>query len=320
MRSGTVALVGRPNVGKSTLLNAALEQPLAIVTSTPQTTRDTILGVVHVGNAEIALLDTPGLHRAQSALSQAMNRSARNAAKSADVVVFVTDIPERTGDKGHGPLRPHAGDLALLADIGEGQPTILVINKIDRTRDKSVLLPLLEALGKVRTFDAIVPISAKRENGVVRVLDVVAKLLPEGEHRFGPDDITDRPSRFFAAEYVREQVLIACKEEVPHATAVTIDAFEEKPKVMRIAATIHVERAGQKKILVGAHGQMLKDIGTRARARIEELIGCPVYLELFVRVTPGWRESPSLLEELGYGEGREGGSRSTDRGHEEDPS
>ncbi len=293
-------------MGKSTLLNAALEQPLAIVTSTPQTTRDTILGVVHVGGAEIALLDTPGLHRAESALSRAMNRSARNAAKSADVVVFVTDLPEASGDTRRGTLRPHPGDIALLSDLGEGQPTILVLNKVDRVRDKSTLLPLLDALAKVRAFEAIVPISAKKENGVVRVLDEVAKLLPEGEHRFGPDDITDRPTRFFAGEYVREQILLATKEEVPHATAVTIDAFEEKPKVMRIAATIHVERPGQKKILVGAGGAMLKEIGTRARARIEELIGCPVFLELFVRVTPGWRESRPLLDELGYGESKAG--------------
>jgi GTP-binding protein Era len=298
-----VAIVGRPNVGKSTLLNAALEQPLAIVTSTPQTTRDTILGVVHVGNAELALLDTPGLHKAESALSRAMNRSARTAARSADVVVFVTDLPP--AGKARGALRPHPGDLALLADLAEGQPTVLVINKVDQLKEKGALLPLIDALSKVRAFVAIVPISAKREDGVRRVLDEVAKLVPEGAHRFEPDDITDRPTRFFAAEYVREQVLLSTREEVPHATAVTIEAFEEKARVMRIAATIHVERPGQKKILVGARGEMLKDIGTRARLRIEELIGCPVFLELFVRVTPEWRESPPLLAELGYADGEE---------------
>ncbi len=290
-RSGTVAIIGRPNVGKSTLLNAALEHPLAIVSPTPQTTRETLLGVVHLEGAEIRLLDTPGIHKATSALNRAMNRFARDAATTADVVLFVIEPP--AGDK-----LVDARDKSLLADLGAAQKVVLVVNKVDKTRDKKALLPVIEAYGKLREFVAIVPISAKREDGVDRVLREVAALLPEGPHQFGDDDMTDRPSRFFASEYVREQVLLATKEEVPHATAVTIDAYEEKGTLVRVSATLHVEREGQKRILVGKGGSMLKEIGTKARARLAELIGAKVHLELFVRVTKAWRDSDKTVDEM----------------------
>jgi GTP-binding protein Era len=307
VRSGTVALVGRPNVGKSTLLNAALEQPLAIVSSTPQTTRDAILGVVRHGSAEIAILDTPGLHHARNELGRVMNRRARDAARDADVVVFVTDVPEAKKGMPKGaeppPITPHRGDVALLRDIGQDQRTILVVNKIDRIRRKTDLFPLLEGLGKLRNFEAVVPISARKTDGVQRVLDEIVKLLPEGAPRFGEDDLTDRPVKFFAAEYVREQILRATAEEVPHSVAVVIDRFHEPTtsEACFIDATIHVERPGQKKILVGAGASMLKHIGTNARLRIEELIGRKVMLKLWVSVTPDWRESRQQLDELGYG-------------------
>ena len=312
-RSGTVALIGRPNVGKSTLLNAALEQPLAIVSPTPQTTRDALLGVVHHGNAEIALLDTPGLHRPRTQLGRVMNEAARDAARRADVVLFVTDLPQRTEPKKVEekprlrPLTPHPGDLSLLADLGTDAPVVLVVNKVDRVRDKAQMLPLLEALGKVRPFAAVVPISALREDGITRVLDEVAPLLPEGPFRYEKDEFTDRPTRFFAAEYVREQILRATKDEVPHAVAVTIDRFVEpsaQGRAVHIDATIHVERPGQKRILIGAAGEMMKRIGTAARQRIEELVGQQVVLKLWVRVTPDWRESVPRLEELGYSKQR----------------
>lgn len=321
LRSGTVALVGRPNVGKSTLLNAALEQPLCIVSPTPQTTRDAILGVVHHGSAEIALLDTPGLHRARSELGRVMNQTAREAARAADVVVFVTDVPDTGPKRAPGAasssrsLEPHPGDLTLLADIGIDQPTILVINKVDRVRDKALLFPLLEAMGRVRPFAAVVPISALRKNGVIPVLDEIAKLCAEGPWRHDPEALTDRPLRFFAAEYVREQILRATEAEVPHAVAVTIDRFVEPPEdepgggppgkarhssVVHIDATIHVERQGQKRILIGTGGEMLKQIGTQARLRIQGLTGRKVNLKLWVRVEPAWRQSPAQLDELGY--------------------
>ena len=313
-RAARVALIGRPNVGKSTLLNAALEQPLAIVSPTPQTTRDALLGVVHHKSAEIALLDTPGLHRPRTELGRVMNNAAREAARSADVVVFVTDVPaidkpktREDAEPRRAALTPHPGDLALLADLGTEVPTVLVVNKVDRAKDKAALLPLIEALARARSFAAVVPISALRKDGVLRVLDEVEKLCPEGPWRYGPDDITDRPTRFFAAEYVREQILRATQAEVPHAVAVVIDRFFEPPAeaggslgTLHIDATICVERPGQKRILIGKGGELLKEIGTRARLRIEELTGRKVNLKLWVRVSPGWRESAAQLEELGY--------------------
>ncbi len=319
-RSGRVALIGRPNVGKSTLLNAALEQQLTIVSPTPQTTRDAILGVVRRGMAEIALMDTPGLHRARTELGRVMNATAREAARNADVVVFVIDVPKLTkpvpgevGEDGKAPraprapraLAPHPGDLTLLADIGAGIPTILVVNKIDRIRDKAQAPPAARGAGKVREFAAVVPISAMRQSGIDRLLDEIASQCPEGEYRYGPDDITDRPTRFFAAEYVREQILHATKAEVPHSVAVSIDNFHEPPGAgtLHIDATIAVERDGQKRILIGAGGEMLKRIGTQARLRIEELTGRKVNLKLWVRITPAWRESREQLGELGYKRG-----------------
>jgi GTP-binding protein Era len=304
-RSGTVAIVGRPNVGKSTLLNAALEQRLSIVSPAPQTTRDAILGVVRRGRAEIALLDTPGLHRPRSELGRVMNQTAREAARGADVMVFVAEVPAVPARRlENTALAPHPGDVTLLADLGEGRPTILVLNKIDRAKDKSVLLPLIEAYAKVRPFAAVVPVCALKANAAARVLDEIALLLPEGPFRHGEDDITDRPVRFFASEYVREQILTATQAEVPHATAITIDRFLEPAEgaggCVHIDATICVERPGQKRILIGTGGEMLKNIGTRARKRIQELTGRKVNLKLWVRVAPAWRQSRAQLEELGY--------------------
>ena len=314
-RAGRVAILGRPNVGKSTLLNAALEHPLAIVSPTPQTTRDAILGIVRHGDAEIALLDTPGLHRPRTELGRVMNRTAREAARGADVIVFVTDVP--TGRAAGSAPRAHPGDVALLSDVGPDTPVVLVVNKVDLVKDKGLVLPLLDALSKARGFAAIVPISARKASGVTRVLDEIAKLCPEGEPRYGADELTDRPVRFFAAEYVREQILRATKEEVPHAAAVEIERFAEPdgPGAVHIDATIHVERAGQKKILIGAGAEKLKRIGTHARLRIEELMGRKVNLKLFVRVTPAWRDSNRQLAELGYS----GGSTRPERDEDEEP-
>ena len=299
-RSGKVALVGRPNVGKSTLLNAAVGQALAIVSPVPQTTRNQILGVVPRGDAQIAMLDTPGLHKPHSRLGRSMNVAARNAAREADVVVFVTDIPAKV----QGQIPVHPGDRTLLSDIGSDKPTLLVVNKVDRLKEKAKLLPLLDALSKIRDFAAIVPISARTEDGVDRVLDEVAKLLPEQGPLFGEDMLTDRPIRFFAAEYVREQILLATRQEVPHAAGVEIRRFDERGKVVRIEAIIHVEREGQKRILIGEKGALIKTIGTAARQKIEELLERQVHLELWVEVTPGWTNSAVAIAELGYGEGR----------------
>ncbi len=211
-RSGTVAIVGRSNVGKSTLLNAALGEPLAIVSRQPQTTRTPLLGVVRHGAAEIAFLDTPGLHLAKDRLGREMNRSARDAARAADLVVFVVALPKNKKE-----LRPHAGDLALLGELPADKRVVLVVNKVDLVRDKRAMLPLLQALAAERAFAAVVPISALSEDGVSRVLDEIALALPEGPARFAEDEITDKPMRHFAAEYVREAILRATREEGPHA-------------------------------------------------------------------------------------------------------
>jgi len=301
-RSGSVAIVGRSNVGKSTLLNAALEMPLAIVSPTPQTTRDSLLGVVRHGTAEVGLLDTPGIFEAETALDRAMIRAANDATADADVVVFVTAV-SKTATQNDDPLRPHRRDIELLKALPASAKVVIAVNKIDLVKDKRRLLNLLTALGEARPVEAIIPISALREDGVRRVLDEVAKLLPEGEPRYAEDDVTDRPARFFAREYVREQILLATHEEVPHAVAITIDDWVEGDgkRATRVSATIHVERSGQKKILVGAGGSMLTRIGSSARARLAELVGGPVHLELFVRVTKNWRNAPTKLGDMGYG-------------------
>jgi GTP-binding protein Era len=315
-RAGRVAIVGRPNVGKSTFLNGALELPLAIVSPTPQTTRDAILGVVRRGSVEIGLLDTPGLHKPKTELGRKMNDAAREAARGADVVIFMTDIPKTLGD---APMTLPPGDLVLLKDLPENVPVVFVLNKVDVVKDKAKLFPLLAEIGALPMFQdpgpqgetpsagpkhplaAIIPISAKRPTGgVERVLDEVAKLCPEGPFRHGADDVTDKPLRFFAAEYVREQILLATSSEVPHAVAVVVDQFLEPADggVAQVDATIHVERPGQKKILIGAGGSMLKRVGTYARKRFEALYGHQIHLKLWVRVTPDWRASTDMIDEI----------------------
>ncbi|MBM4360834.1 MAG: GTPase Era [Deltaproteobacteria bacterium] len=297
-RAGTVAIVGRSNVGKSTLLNAALELPLAVVSRRPQTTRTPLLGIVRHAGAEVGFLDTPGLHKADSRLGREMNRSARDAMRDADVVLFVVALPPQV----KGDIRPHPGDLSLVQQLPTDRPVVLVVNKTDVIRDKRLMLPLLATLGEAHAFAAVVPVSALSSDGIGIVLDEVAKLLPEGAPRHDEDALTDRPMRHFAAEYVREAILRATAQEVPHAVAVTVDEYVEPSKegeVTRISATIHVERDGQKRILIGEKGSMLKRIGTEARARIEELIGSQVHLALWVRVTAGWRERTDALADFG---------------------
>lgn len=300
MRYGTIAIIGRTNVGKSTFLNSALGMPLAIVSPLPQTTRDTLLGVVNSGDAQLAFVDTPGLHRPKNELGRRMNQEAHESLRSADAALFMTDSLELDN-----PLRRRAdaaerSDAELIELLPAQLPTVLVLNKIDQVRDKTKLLPVLEALGKLREFAAIVPISAKSGDGVDRVLGEVARLLPEQDGRFAADEITDRPVAFFAREYVREQVLTMFSREVPHAVAVTLDSIEESPQGMHVAATIHVEKLGQRAILVGKGGEKIRDIGSAARQRLTELTGQTVHLKLFVRVTERWRNVPRQLAELGY--------------------
>jgi GTP-binding protein Era len=341
MRYGTIAIIGRTNVGKSTFLNSALGMPLAIVSRLPQTTRDSLLGVVNSGDAQLAFVDTPGLHRPFNELGRRMNQEATDSLRSADVALFVTDIFQKDedlrrtpkgsvvesasaeaeaaseeSDSGAAPAEKKSAketrgarakmhpaersDTELIQLLPPELPVVLVINKIDRMHDKSKLLPLLEAWMARREFAAAIPISAKLGDGVERVLSEVARLLPEREGRFAPDEITDRPVAFFAREYIREQVLALATREVPHAVAVTLDAIEERSSGLHVSATIHVEKMGQRSILVGKGGEKIKEIGSAARMRLSELTEQPVHLKLFVRVTERWRNMPRQLAELGY--------------------
>jgi GTP-binding protein Era len=307
---------------------------LAIVSRLPQTTRDTLLGVVNSEGAQLAFVDTPGLHKPKNELGRRMNHEAIESLRNADAALFMTDAldlasltvpaegaakkaanraPARSGKKasrkGASSGRPRTrgtstdlSDLELIAQLPADLPTVLVLNKIDRVRDKAKLLPVLQALGEKHDFAAVVPISARHGDGVERVLAEVAKLVPEQEARFASDDVTDRPVAFFAREYIREQVLTLASREVPHAVAVTIDSFEESSTGMHVSATVHVEKVGQRAILVGRGGAMIREIGKAARLRLMELTEQTVHLKLFVRVTERWRDVPRQLAELGYKE------------------
>jgi len=288
-RAGRVALVGRPNVGKSTLLNALLGERLAIVSPKPQTTRDRILGVLTRGRTQFVFLDTPGLHEPRTKLGRLMNAVAEETLEGSDVIVLVTDDAHGVGDV----------ERKLLAACG-GRPVILALNKVDRVKDKTALLPVLQAVGAAHDFAAIVPISARKADGLDRLLTEIEDRLPEGEHPFDADALTDRPVRFLVAEIVREKVLERAWEEVPHGVAVSVESFDEDERLTRITATVHVPKEGHKRILVGARGSFLKSVGQAARERCEELLGRKVHLELWVRVTPDWYDRDEGLREVGY--------------------
>jgi GTP-binding protein Era len=318
MRAGTIAIVGRSNVGKSTLLNHILGEQLAIVSPLPQTTRDALLGVVRREDAELSFLDTPGIHRPKTELGSRMNASAMSAAESADVVVFVTDatngtklVKKKTKRSDAIPplaeLAPEDAELLKSMSWLKKVPAVLALNKVDLVRDKGLLLPLLESYLQVVPFRSLVPMSALQDDGIDRLLDEVGKLLPEGEAGYPDDTLTDKPSSFFVREYVREQVLLGLKGEIPHAVAVSIDSFDEpaappggRPPALRIQATIHVEKVGQRKIVVGTGGTVIKALRLGAEKRLAKLLDRKVKLELFVRVTPRWKETPRMLAELGY--------------------
>jgi GTPase len=310
MRAGTIAIVGRSNVGKSTLLNQILGERLAIVSPLPQTTRDALLGVVRREGAELAFLDTPGIHKPKTELGSRMNSSAMSAAESADVVVFVSDatagaklVAKKSKRSDVAPpleeLAPEDAELLKSMKLTK-VPAILALNKVDAVRDKGLLLPLLQSYLDAVPFKTLVPISALENDGVERLLDEIAALLPEGPACYPDDTLTDKPSSFFAREYVREQVLLGLKGEIPHAVAVSIDTFDEASDKLRIAATIHVEKLGQRKIVVGAGGTVIKALRLGAEKRLTRLLGRKVKLELFVRITPRWKETPRMLAELGY--------------------
>jgi GTP-binding protein Era len=267
--------------------------------------------VARHGDAQIAFLDTPGLHRPRTELGRRMNGAASDAARGADAIVMMTDVfenapkvksfaPSETDPLKSPWIRP--GDRDVLTVLRElpGAKKLLVINKVDLVRDKSKILPMLQAYGEVGGFTAMIPTSVRNGDGVTIVLDELAKLLPEGPLGYEEDTLTNRPVLFFVREYVREAVLNQLTSEVPHAVAVSIDQADERETLLKIVATIHVEKLGQRKIVVGKGGERIKAIGTAARLRIEALVGKKVHLELFVRITEEWKNVPRQLAELGY--------------------
>ncbi len=296
-RSGFVCILGRPNAGKSTLLNALVGERVAIISPKPQTTRNRIQGIVHVpkrngkGGAQIVLLDTPGVHKPDSSLGRKMMVEVREAMEGCDVVLVIMDVTHR-----FDPRDQFALDLLKKS----ATKAFLVLNKVDLIREKSKLLPLIEEYRKLYDFSEVIPISALKRSGLDVLLASVISALPAGPAYFPEDQVTDQPARFMAAEIIREQVLLNTKEELPYATTVMVDSFEEGKKLTRIAATVYCERQGQKAILVGKGGQMLKKIGTGARLQIERMLGGKVFLELYVKVEPGWRDSRRFVEELDW--------------------
>jgi GTPase len=290
-RAGTVVIVGRPNVGKSTLLNALVGTKVAIVTSKPQTTRTRVVGIRNAPEGQVVFVDTPGIHAARSLLNRRMVETARRALEETEVAVLVVDASAGVS----------AGDQELARELAATTlPSVVVLNKMDRVA-RPQLLPLMAELGRLLPDREIVPASATRGENIPAVLAAVLRVLPEGPPLYPDDEFTTEPVRLLAQELIREQLFLATRDEVPYATATIVDRFEEKPdqRLTVIAATILVERQSHKGIVIGTKGERLRDIGTRARQGLEALLGTRVFLELFVRVEPGWTGNPRRLAELG---------------------
>jgi GTP-binding protein Era len=301
--SGFVCILGRPNAGKSTLLNALVGEKLAIISPKPQTTRNRILGILHSpkqkgkAGGQVVLIDTPGVHRPDSSLGRKMMTEVREAMAGCDLILLIVDA-----DRRRDPSDQFVIDLVKKSKT----PAFLLLNKIDllrgrsKAKNKDQLLPLIDEYRKLYDFQEIIPISARKAEGLDVLLEKLLAAMPEGPHHFPEDQLTDQPTRFMAAEIIREQILLETTQEVPYATTVMIEQFEESKRLTRIAAAIFCDREGQKAILVGKGGQMLKKIGTAARLQIEKMVGTKVFLELFVKVQPGWRDSRQFVDELDW--------------------
>jgi GTP-binding protein Era len=284
-RAGFVAILGRPNAGKSTLLNAMIGQKVAIVAPRPQTTRTSIQGVLTIPGAQIVFVDTPGIHKTVSLLNKRMMDSVRSST-GADVLLFLVDATARPSDED-----VQAVDLVKKT----AAPAIAVFNKIDRLRDKPALLTSIDRYRALHEFAAYVPISALKGEGLDLLRDEIVSRLPAGASLYPSSQVTNQPERFLAAELLREKILLATRQEVPHAVAVLVEDWKDEPNIVRINATIYVDRPGQKAILIGAGGALLKKVGTQARREIEAMIGKKVFLQTFVKVRPNWREDPEFL-------------------------
>lgn len=288
-RFGYVALLGRPNVGKSTLVNRLVGQKVSIVSNRPQTTRSAVRGIVTRADAQIVFVDTPGFQtRHRSALNRAMNRSVTQALAGVDAVLYVLEPPAITPE-----------DRRLLELLPAGVPVLAVVNKIDRMPDKGPLLPLLAELARTHAFVELVPVSAERGLGVEELLAALARHLPEGGALYDADAITDASERFLAAELIREKLFRLLGEELPYATSVTVESFRDEPGLKRIQAVIYVEKDSQKAIVIGRGGEKLKDVATRARLEMEKLFGARVFLDVWVKVRSGWRDDERWLRAHG---------------------
>jgi GTP-binding protein Era len=297
MKSGFATILGRPNAGKSTLLNTLVGSKIAIVTHKPQTTRNRVQGIINLPAkkgrpaAQVILIDTPGVHKPDTRLNQRMMQEVREGLEGTDLILFITDATERFGP----------GEKFVLDMVKKTRnPAFLLLNKVDLIKQKDKLLALIEHWRQLHDFAEIIPISAKKKDNLDVLLDAVVRHLPDGQPYFPSDQLTDQPLRFLVAELIREQVLLDTAEEIPYATSVIVERYEEEGKLVRIAAAIFCERESQKPILIGKGGQMLKKIGTGARLEIERMIGKKVFLELFVKVKPGWRESRQFVDELDW--------------------
>ena len=289
-RCGLIAVVGRPNVGKSTLVNALVGAKVSIVSSKPQTTRHRILGVRTEAGAQFVFVDTPGFQtKHRNALNQAMNRAVTQALAEVDAVLWLVEA-----------LKFMPADARILPLLPKDKPVILVVNKVDTVADKTALLPYLQSVSGQFDFAEIVPLCAENSKDAQRLPAILRPYLPEGEAWFAEDDITDRPARFLAAELVREKVFRLTGDEIPYAVAVTIEKFEEEGGLTRIGAVIWVEREGHKPIVLGKGGEHIKRISTEARQDMEKLFGCKVFLELWVKVKGGWADDARLVKQLGY--------------------
>jgi GTPase len=291
--AGTVAILGRPNVGKSTLLNRIVGEKLAIVTPKPQTTRNRILGVYNQEDrGQIVFVDTPGVHGAKKELNRFMVQEALGIIPDVDAALLVIEA---------GTERPGDAEDAILRALAEARrPVILAINKVDTLKDKGSLLPVLERWNERKELRALVPISASKGTNVDRLVNELWALLPAGPPLYGPEMLTDRTERFLSSELIREQLFLALRQEVPYAVAISIDNWEERAADVVISATIIVERESQRAIVLGKGGAMIREVGTRARAAIGELLQRPAHLKLHVKIQPDWTTSPQALAELGY--------------------
>lgn len=290
-RAGHVAVIGRPNVGKSTLVNALVGAKVSITSNRPQTTRHRLLGIATFPAGQLLLVDTPGIHREQKrAMNRWMNRAARGALEGVDAAVLVVQAGRWDDEDG----------LAYDALRSAGLPVVLVVNQVDRLKDKTALLPYLAKVSEGRDFAAVHPVSALKRLGLEPLVRDVLALLPEQDALYGEDEITDKSQRFLAGEMVREQLMRQLGEELPYATTVEIERFEVDGALLRIGAVIWVERDGQKAIVIGKGGERLRAIGTRARQQMEQLFDAKVFLETWVRVREGWSDDEAALKSLGY--------------------